>query len=53
MSRDSFALGDVFWAPGPYTEGSDTQPWVVLAADSIPYAGEEYSLCGADTERSS
>lgn len=46
MSRDSFALGDVFWAPDPYTEGSDPRPWVVLAADSIPYAGEEYICAG-------
>lgn len=46
MSSDSFASGDVFWAPDPYNGGSDPRPWLVLAADNIPYAGEEYICVG-------
>ncbi|ELZ27504.1 hypothetical protein C475_06280 [Halosimplex carlsbadense 2-9-1] len=43
---DRFAAGDVFWAPDPYNTGGDPRPWLVLAAESIPYAGEEYVCAG-------
>jgi hypothetical protein len=48
MSRKSnaFESGDVFWAPDPYNEGSNPRLWLVLAADNIPYAGEEYVCAG-------
>lgn len=46
MSSDPFESGDVFWAPDPYKTGSDPRPWLVLAADTIPYAGEEYVCAG-------
>lgn len=46
MSGDRFALGDVFWAPDPFTTGGNPRPWLVLAADSIPYSGEEYVCAG-------
>jgi hypothetical protein len=46
MSSDPFASGDVFWAPDPYKTGDDPRPWLVLAADTIPYAGEEYICAG-------
>jgi len=46
MSGDRFALGDVFWAPDPYNTGGGPRPWLVLAADSIPYTGEEYVCAG-------
>jgi len=46
MSRDPFTAGDVFWAPDPYNTGDDPRPWLVLAADNIPYAGEEYICAG-------
>lgn len=46
MSDNSFELGDVFWAPDPYTTGGNPRPWLVLAADTIPYAGEEYICAG-------
>jgi hypothetical protein len=48
MSRPSnaFESGDVFWAPDPYNEGSNPRLWLVLAADNIPYAGEEYMCAG-------
>lgn len=46
MSSDSFERGDVFWAPDPYNTGGDPRPWLVLAADAIPYAGEEYICAG-------
>jgi len=48
MSRNSntFESGDVFWAPDPYNEGSNPRLWLVLAADNIPYAGEEYVCAG-------
>ncbi|WP_135365197.1 hypothetical protein [Halosimplex halophilum] len=43
---DRFAAGDVFWAPDPYNTGGDPRPWLVLAAEAIPYAGEEYLCAG-------
>lgn len=46
MGSDSFESGDVFWAPDPYNQGSDPRPWLVLVADAIPYAGEEYICAG-------
>jgi hypothetical protein len=46
MSNDSFEAGDVFWAPDPYNTGGNPRPWLVLAADNIPYAGEEYVCAG-------
>jgi len=46
MSSDSFEIGDVFWAPDPYNTGGNPRPWLVLAADNIPYAGEEYICAG-------
>lgn len=46
MRSDPFKRGDVFWAPDPYNTGGDPRPWLVLAADTIPYAGEEYICAG-------
>jgi hypothetical protein len=46
MSSDTYACGDVFWAPDPYNEGAAPRPWLVLAAESIPYAGEDYICAG-------
>ncbi|MFB6235654.1 MAG: hypothetical protein ABEH81_12370 [Halopenitus sp.] len=46
MSSDSFEAGDVFWAPDPFNSGSNPRPWLVLAADSLPYAGGEYVCAG-------
>lgn len=46
MSSSAFEAGDVFWAPDPYNDGSDPRPWLVLAAESVPYAGEEYVCAG-------
>lgn len=46
MSSDSFEPGDVVWAPDPYNTGGDPRPWLVLAADTLPYAGEEYVCAG-------
>lgn len=46
MARDPFAAGDVFWAPDPYNIGDDPRPWLVLAADNLPYEGEEYICAG-------
>ncbi|MFK5604876.1 hypothetical protein [Haloferax volcanii] len=43
-----FQKGDVFWAPDPFRRGSNPRLWVVLAADLLPYPGEEY-LCAALT----
>lgn len=47
-SPDSYRKGDVFWAPDPFRDGSNPRLWLVLAADSLPYAGEEY-VCAALT----
>lgn len=44
----SYEKGDVFWAPDPFREGSNPRLWLVLAADSLPYPGEEY-VCAALT----
>ena len=46
MDNDTFDAGDVFWAPDPYNAGSDPRPWLVLAAEGIPYGGEEYLCAG-------
>lgn len=46
MSSDSFEAGDVFWAPDPYNSGGNPRPWLVLAADGLPDAGEEYVCAG-------
>lgn len=46
MDPDSFAAGDVVWAPDPFNPRSDPRPWVVLVADALPYAGEEYLCAG-------
>lgn len=46
MGSDSFSAGDVFWAPDPYNAGNNPRPWLVLAADAIPYTGEEYICAG-------
>ena len=45
---DPFRRGDVFWAPDPFRSGTDPRPWLVLAAESLPYPGEEY-VCVALT----
>jgi len=47
MSGEPFEPGDVLWAPDPYLQhGGNPRPWLVLAADNIPYAGEEYICAG-------
>lgn len=46
MSSESFAAGDVFWAPDPFNTGNNPRPWLVLAADNLPYSGEEYICAG-------
>lgn len=46
MSSESFEAGGVFWAPDPYNSGGNPRPWLVLAADGLPYAGEEYVCAG-------
>lgn len=43
---ESFDSGDVLWAPDPYNAGEKPRPWLVLAADTLPYAGEEYICAG-------
>lgn len=49
MGSDSYRSGDVFWAPDPYHAGGNPRPWLVLAAENIPYAGEEF-ICAALTQ---
>lgn len=50
MSRasEAYRKGDVLWAPDPFKRGVDPRPWLVLAAGSLPYPGEEY-VCAALT----
>lgn len=38
----------MFWAPDPFREGTNPRLWLVLAAQSLPYPGQEY-LCAAMT----
>lgn len=38
----------MFWAPDPFRSGSKPRLWLVLAAESLPYAGQEY-ICAALT----
>lgn len=45
---DAFETGDVFWAPDPFRTGSNPRLWLVLAAEKLPYPGEEY-VCAALT----
>lgn len=45
---DAYRKGDVFWAPDPFRQGSNPRPWLVLAAEHLPYPGEEY-VCVALT----
>ncbi|MFB6194460.1 MAG: hypothetical protein ABEI75_05285 [Halobaculum sp.] len=44
----SYTPGVVFWAPDPFRSGDDPRPWLVLASESLPFAGEEY-VCAALT----
>lgn len=46
MNGGSFQAGDIFWAPDPYNTGGNPRPWLVLAADAVPYTGEEYICVG-------
>lgn len=48
MSSNAFESGDVFWAPDPFSQDSNPRLWLVLAADSLPYPGQEY-VCAALT----
>jgi hypothetical protein len=48
VSSSAFQKGDVFWAPDPFRQGSNPRLWLVLAADSLPYPGQEY-ICAALT----
>ena len=48
VSSSAYQKGDVFWAPDPFREGSNPRLWLVLAADSLPYPGQEY-VCAALT----
>lgn len=45
---DSYKKGDVFWAPDPFRQGSNPRLWLILAAEQLPYPGEEY-VCAALT----
>ena len=47
-SGTGFQKNDVFWAPDPFRRGSNPRLWLILAADSLPYPGEEY-ICAALT----
>ena len=39
---ERYRKGDVFWAPDPFRQGANPRPWLVVAADGLPYPGEEY-----------
>ena len=45
---DAYRRGDVFWAPDPFRRGTNPRLWLVLAAENLPYPGEEY-VCAALT----
>ena len=48
VNSSRFQKGDVFWAPDPFRQGSNPQLWLVLAADLLPFPGQEY-ICAALT----
>jgi hypothetical protein len=48
LVSDAYRTGDVFWAPDPFRDGSNPRLWLVLAAEDLPYPGEEY-VCAALT----
>lgn len=48
MNSGDYQRGDVFWAPDPFRQGSNPRLWLVLAASSLPYPGQEY-ICAALT----
>lgn len=45
---ERYRKGDVFWAPDPFKQVSNPRLWVVLAAETLPFPGEEY-ICAALT----
>jgi hypothetical protein len=45
---DVYEAGDVFWASDPFRSGANPRLWLVLAAETLPYPGEEY-VCAALT----
>ena len=46
--QTTFRRGDVVWAPDPFRSGSNPRLWLILAADILPFAGQEY-ICAALT----
>lgn len=46
--NDVFQKGDVFWTLDPFRQGGTPRLWLVLAAENLPYRGEEY-ICAALT----
>lgn len=48
VSTNAYRKSDVFCAPDPFRQGSNPRLWPVLAADSLPYLGQEY-VCAALT----
>jgi hypothetical protein len=48
VSSNAFERGDVFWAPDSFRQNANPRLWLVLAADSLPYAGQEY-ICATLT----
>lgn len=45
---ESYQKGDIIWAPDPFRQGSNPRLWLVLAAENLPFPGEEY-ICAALT----
>lgn len=45
---ERYRKGDVAWAPDPFRTGSTPRLWLALAAENLPYRGEEY-VCAALT----
>lgn len=45
---EAFERGHVVWAPDPFRAGSNPRLWLVLAAEGLPYPGEEF-VCAALT----
>lgn len=48
MSDGRYGRGDIVWALDPFRRGSNPRLWLILAADSLPYPGQEY-VCAALT----
>lgn len=42
--------GTVVWAPDPFKDGGNPRPWLIIAAERLPYPSEECIGVGLTTQ---